>query len=67
MMAAFAELERDIHQRTMAGLGAARTQGRSGGRPTVMDEDKLAAARPRRARGESPDILVWESPDAVHH
>jgi DNA invertase Pin-like site-specific DNA recombinase len=55
MMAAFAELERDIiHERTMAGLAAARAQGRSGGRPAVMHEDKLAAARARRARGESP-------------
>lgn len=33
VMAAFAELERDmIHQRTMAGLAAARAQGRIGGR-----------------------------------
>jgi DNA invertase Pin-like site-specific DNA recombinase len=55
MMAAFAELERDIiHERTMAGLVAARAQGRDGGRPTVMDADKLAAARARRERGESP-------------
>jgi DNA invertase Pin-like site-specific DNA recombinase len=55
MMAAFAELERDIiHERTMAGLAAARAQGRRGGRPIVMDEDKLAAARARRERGESP-------------
>ena len=55
MMAAFAELERDIiHERTMAGLAAARAQGRNGGRPTVMDADKLAAAQARRARGESP-------------
>ena len=55
MMAAFAELERDIiHERTMAGLAAAKAQGRVGGRPVVMDEDKLAAARARRERGESP-------------
>lgn len=55
MMAAFAELERDIIlERTMAGLRAARAQGRVGGRPTVMDPDKLAAAHARRARGESP-------------
>jgi DNA invertase Pin-like site-specific DNA recombinase len=55
MMAAFAELERDIiHERTMAGLIAARAQGRRGGRPAVMDADKLAAARARRQRGESP-------------
>jgi len=37
----------------MAGLAAARTQGRIGGRPTVMDPDKLAAATARLARGES--------------
>jgi DNA invertase Pin-like site-specific DNA recombinase len=59
MMAAFAELERDIiHERTMAGLAAARAQGRNGGRPTVMDADKLAAARARRARGESPTEIA---------
>ena len=55
MIAAFAELERDIiHERTMAGLAAARAQGKVGGRPTVMDPDKLAAAQARRARGENP-------------
>jgi DNA invertase Pin-like site-specific DNA recombinase len=59
MMAAFAELERDIiHERTMAGLVAARAQGRNGGRPTVMDADKLAAARARRGRGESPTEIA---------
>lgn len=55
VMAAFAELERDlIHQRTMAGLAAARAHGRVGGRPTVMDPDKIAAATARLARGEPP-------------
>ena len=59
MMAAFAELERDIlHERTLAGLVAARAQGRVGGRPTVMDADKLAAARARRAKGESPTQIA---------
>jgi DNA invertase Pin-like site-specific DNA recombinase len=59
MMAAFAELERDIiHERTMAGLAAARAQGRVGGRPVVMDDDKLAAARARRDRGESPTQIA---------
>jgi len=59
MMAAFAELERDIiHERTMAGLAAAKAQGRVGGRPTVMDADKLAAAEARRARGESPTEIA---------
>jgi DNA invertase Pin-like site-specific DNA recombinase len=37
----------------MAGLAAARAQGRVGGRPSVMDPDKLAAARARLAREES--------------
>ena len=59
MMAAFAELERDIiHERTMAGL---RLRGRKAGSavgPTVMDPDKLAAARARRARGESPTQIA---------
>ena len=59
MMAAFAELERDIiYERTMAGLKAARAQGRAGGRPSVMDPDKLAAARARRERGESPTQIA---------
>jgi DNA invertase Pin-like site-specific DNA recombinase len=59
MMAAFAELERDIiHERTMAGLAAARARGRGGGRPTVMDADKLAAAQARQARGESPTQIA---------
>lgn len=59
MMAAFAELERDmIRERTMAGLAAARAQGRTGGRPTVMDADTLAAARARRANGESPTQIA---------
>lgn len=59
MMAAFAELERDIiRERTMAGLVAARTQGRTGGRPTVMTTDRLAVARARRAAGESPTQIA---------
>lgn len=59
IMAAFAELERDIiHERTMAGLAAARAKGRTGGRPTVMDPDKLAAARARHANGQSPGQIA---------
>ena len=59
VMAAFAELERDmIHQRTMAGLAAARAQGRIGGRPTVMDPDKIAAATARLTRGEAPTAVA---------
>jgi len=46
IFAALAEFERDlIRERTQAGLSAARTRGRSGGRPSVMSADKLAAAQ----------------------
>lgn len=59
MMAAFGELERDmLQERTFAGLAAAREQGRVGGRPTVMSPDKLAAARARRANGETPTQIA---------
>jgi DNA invertase Pin-like site-specific DNA recombinase len=52
-------LERDIiHERTMAGLAAARAQGRNGGRPVVMNADKIAAAEARRERGESPTQIA---------
>lgn len=42
----------------MAGLAAARAQGRNGGRPTVMDADTLAAAQARRVNGESPTQIA---------
>jgi len=59
MMAAFAELERDtMQERTFAGLAAAREQGRIGGRPTVMTPDTLAAARARRANGQTPTQIA---------
>ncbi len=62
LMAAFAELERDIiHERTMAGLVAARAQGRSCGRPTVMTRTSWpppgravpAVRAPRKSPGRS--------------
>lgn len=54
VVGAMAEFERDlIKDRTRAGLDAAKAQGRTGGRPTVMDADKLVAAKARRAKGES--------------
>jgi len=59
MMAAFGELERDmLQERTFAGLAAAREQGRIGGRPTVMTPDTLAAARARRANGQTPTEIA---------
>lgn len=54
VIGAMAEFERSlIVERTRAGLATARAEGRVGGRPTVIDEDKLAAARARRDKGES--------------
>ena len=45
IFATLAEFERDlIHERTMAGLEAARARGRAGGRPRVMTLKKLKAA-----------------------
>lgn len=45
IFATLAEFERDlIHERTMAGLAAARARGRTGGRPRVMTHQKLRAA-----------------------
>lgn len=45
IFATLAEFERDlIHERTMAGLAAARARGRAGGRQRVMTKQKLKAA-----------------------
>lgn len=44
---------RDISRKTRNGLEAARKQGRTGGRPTVLDDDKRRAIRSRRAEGQS--------------
>ncbi|WP_307826894.1 recombinase family protein [Streptomyces pactum] len=54
MMVAFAEIERDmIVECTRAGLEAAKAQGRTSGRPKAMTEEMIAAAKARRAAGES--------------
>lgn len=46
IFAALAQFERDlISERTIAGLEAARARGRKGGRPAVMDSNKLAVAQ----------------------
>ncbi len=55
---ALAEFERAIiRERTMAGLEAARSQGRVGGRPPALSEKDLAAAR---ALLSDPEITVTE-------
>lgn len=54
ILAAMGEAERErMHERTMAGLAAARSRGRVGGRPTVVTPAKLAAARRRLENGET--------------
>ena len=46
VMASLAQMERDLTvERTMAGLDAARRQGRTGGRKRKMDDSKIASAR----------------------
>ena len=46
VMAALAQMERElVHERTMAGLSAARARGRFGGRKPKMDAPKLDAAK----------------------
>jgi DNA invertase Pin-like site-specific DNA recombinase len=45
VMASFAQLERELTlERTMAGLNAARTRGRYGGRPLIHKTDKKEMA-----------------------
>ncbi|MET7687222.1 recombinase family protein [Streptomyces sp. NPDC005483] len=54
VIGAMAEFERSlIVERTKAGLAAAKAQGRTGGRPTVITEDLLTVAKARKAKGES--------------
>jgi DNA invertase Pin-like site-specific DNA recombinase len=61
---ALAEFERDlIRERTRAGLAAARTRGRTGGRPTVAafrDPKKLAAARALYAEQGTPVATICQ-------
>lgn len=59
VVGAMAEFERSlIKERTRAGLDAAKAQGRTGGRPSVVDEDVLTVARARKAKGESVSAIA---------
>ena len=60
MVAAMAaEMERElIQERTLDGLAAAAAQGRKGGRPAAVDDDTLAVALSRRAKGESVTAIA---------
>ncbi|SBN95776.1 DNA-invertase hin [Propionibacterium freudenreichii] len=44
---------RDISRKTKDGLAAAKKRGKVGGRPRVIDGDKLAVISARREKGES--------------
>ncbi|WP_107407978.1 recombinase family protein [Streptomyces sp. CC77] len=59
IIAAMAESERSlIKDRTQAGREAAKAQGRTGGRPSVVDEDVLTVARARKAKEESVSVIA---------
>jgi DNA invertase Pin-like site-specific DNA recombinase len=54
LFAALAEFERElIHERTLAGLSAARARGRQGGRPYTMTPAKLRLAQAAMAKRET--------------
>lgn len=54
LFAALAEIEREVLvERTRSGLDAARARGRVGGRPVVVDGERLAAARQLIDSGQS--------------
>lgn len=59
VVGAMAEFERSlIKERTKAGLEAAKAQGRTGGRPTVITDDKLTVAKARKAKGDSVSAIA---------
>ena len=59
MMGALAQFERDrIRERTLAGLVAARAQGRFGGRPPSLSPEDLETGRAAIAAGESMDVVA---------
>ncbi|MFF0818374.1 recombinase family protein [Rhodococcus sp. NPDC003318] len=59
ILGALAQMERRmIRERTMAGLGAARREGRVGGRPTVMTPDRIETATMLRAQGKSYEAIA---------
>lgn len=49
---------RDIVKKTKNGLEAARTRGKVGGRPRVVDEDKRTVILARREKGESIRVIA---------
>ena len=59
IFAALAEFERGvIRERTMAGLAAARSDGRYGGRRPSLSDDDIATAKTLLAKGETMEKLM---------
>ncbi|WP_318279675.1 MULTISPECIES: recombinase family protein, partial [Streptomyces] len=59
VLAVASEVEREgIREKTLEGLDTAARKGNVGGRPSVMDDDKLAVARARYAKGESVTAIA---------
>ena len=59
IVAVFAQLRVDtIRQNTIDGLAHARSQGRVGGRPTVMTPDRVEAAMRLRESGQTLDQIA---------
>lgn len=59
ILASLAAFERDVlHERTMAGLAAARARGRVGGRPSVMTPEKLVVARQMLDAGTPKSVVA---------
>ncbi|WP_445397429.1 recombinase family protein [Streptomyces sp. LE64] len=68
VLAVSAEVEREgIREKTLEGLDAAARKRNHGGRPTVVDDDKLAAARARHAKGESVTVIAKALGDLPSH
>jgi len=60
VMKSLAQMERElIVERTMAGLAAARRQGRVGGRKRIMTDRKVDAARKLLASGTPPKDVAF--------
>lgn len=59
MLAVFAQMERAfIIERTRAGLDAAATSGRRGGRPSALTRDQVGHAQSMHDQGKSADYLA---------
>jgi DNA invertase Pin-like site-specific DNA recombinase len=59
VFAALAEFERGvIRERTLAGLAAARSDGRNGGRPPALSTDDVELAQTLLAKGETMEKLM---------